>query len=120
MEEFGLKDLLYVGGFVTTIVLSWASVRYEGQLNKRDIESLQDEMDKLNSKCDLSISHDYDYEARLRAALSMEDAEKKFVTRREFDLTIKQLDVDVKATKSIAQNTLDTLQTFVMHSRAKE
>jgi hypothetical protein len=136
MEFDSLKDLIYFGGLIGGAALAWASVKFQGKSNEKDIKALNDaheaslkaakaqykaelghvydELRTLKTKVDGQANQDHALDARLREAISMDQAEKKFVTRREFDLTVKQLDVDMKAVKSIAQNTLDTLQTLVI------
>ena len=122
-DAITLKDIFQIIGGVIVVVGAWSAIKYQGVANAKDLEVLRlsiaeslKAINKSNSeqwkKINIINEEMASIRERIVQAISMETAEKKFVTKEMFDLRMKQFDVDLKQTKGIAQNTLDAVQTL--------
>ena len=123
MEELSTRDIVYLGTILATLIGFYYTLKYQGKENAKDIAMLKEyhdqelkevkeTTDKQWNKIDEGFKEVSDIKERITRAIDMETAEKKFVTKELFELHIKQLDVDLKQTKGIAQNVLDAVQTL--------
>jgi len=120
MEDIiSLKDVFYIVGGIVTITGSYLSVKYQGIINSKDIKTVKASNDEQWRKIDNCIEEIASIRERIIQAISMETAEKKFVTKELFDLTIKQFEVDLGQTKNIAQSTLDAVQTLTSNMNSR-
>jgi len=111
-DAITLKDIFQIVGGVTIVVGAWAAIKYQGIANSKDIETVNKSNKEQWRKIDNCIEEIALIKERIITAIDMETAEKKFVTKELFDLTIKQFELDLKQTKNIAQSTLDAVQTL--------
>lgn len=110
MEDFSLKDVLYICGILITITGSYLTVKYQGIINAKDIKAVSDSNSGQWATIDEIKKDIINIKERIAVAISMEMVEEKFVTTKIFDLTMKQFTLDLEQTKSISQSTLDAVQ----------
>ena len=111
------KDLLYMGTFVASIGGAWFLIKYQvseliktqkvmfqkldqiGEraiLTEQDLQTIKKEVNELTKyKQKITI-----LEQTTSKHIDFISAEEKFVTRKEFELVIKNLDKDIKEIKS--------------------
>jgi hypothetical protein len=121
-----LKDAFFIVGGVVTVVAAWSAIKYQGIANAKTVaelkEDIKEERSTMWKRIDEMRDKDSDYEARLRQALDLDTAEKKFVSKELFDLRLKQFDLDLKENKHLNQATLDAVQslTSLVNSMRKD
>ena len=111
------KDLLYMGTFVASLGGAWFLIKYQvaeliktqkvmfqkldqiGEktiLTEQDLQTIKKEVNELTKyKQKITI-----LEQTTSKHIDFISAEEKFVTRKEFELVIKNLDKDIKEIKS--------------------
>ncbi|AZV46852.1 hypothetical protein C3L23_06070 [Nautilia sp. PV-1] len=111
------RDALYIGTFIASLAGAWVLVKYKVEELMKSQQAMFSKLDSINEKVVLTeqevngmkreVKELSAYKQKITILeqttahhIDLISAEEKFVTRKEFELVVKNLDKDIKELKS--------------------